>query len=153
MRLFSFLLALLVLSAATTGCKPKPKVSTADTAAAESLLEAGLLKARQGQLEAAIADYNAAILLDPSSANAYATRAGALGILQDYTGAIADYDQALEIDPNLAAAYGGRGLARYRNGDPSGGIADLERAADLFQNQGQLQAYQQTLATLERLKS
>jgi tetratricopeptide (TPR) repeat protein len=54
------------------------------------------------QLQAAIADYTAAIGLDPANATALAHRATALARVPDPMAAIKDASTALQIDPALA---------------------------------------------------
>src|SRR5690606_11354432 len=73
---------------------------------------------------AAIADYDEAISLDPTYANAYNNR----GIANRAAGladrAVADFDAALRINPAFASAYGNRGSAYADRGDLTQAIAD-----------------------------
>src|SRR5262249_11377532 len=64
-----------------------------------------------GSYDDAIADYDAAIALDPDDATFYSARASAYGYKQDYEHAFADYDSAIRLDPKLARAFLGRGVA------------------------------------------
>lgn len=66
----------------------------------------------------AIADYDAAVRLDPGYANAYYNRGIAYASSGRPVQAIADYDAVLRLKPGFAPAYFGRGnaydaLARY----------------------------------------
>ena len=57
------------------------------------------------QLDAAFADFDAAIRLNPNDAYAYVRRAGAKEKLNQLDAAIADYDSAIRLNPNNAYAY------------------------------------------------
>jgi tetratricopeptide (TPR) repeat protein len=81
--------------------------------------------------DSAIADYNAALTLDPEFAAAYNGRCVARTAKGLYGFAIADCDQAIQIDPKYAYAYNNRGLARHAKGDIAGGDADIEHAREL----------------------
>ena len=55
----------------------------------------------KGDLDAAIADYDAAIAFDPRYALAYVRRGDARQEKADFDGAIADYEKAIEINPRV----------------------------------------------------
>jgi len=88
----------------------------------------GLARERQGQLEAAIADFTEALRYDPQLAVAYNNR----GIARDRSGdakqAIADYGESIKLDPSYAAAFNNRGLARAKLGELKQAIADFDQA-------------------------
>ena len=65
------------------------------------------------QFEAAIADYNQAININPQHEGGYYNRGNAKTMLRQFEAAILDYDQAITINPQLAHAYCGRGNAKY----------------------------------------
>ncbi|MGQ0532439.1 MAG: tetratricopeptide repeat protein [Caulobacteraceae bacterium] len=105
----------------------------------ERLLEAptdpGLLNNRcwlrvinDDDLDAAMADCNAAILANPRHEAALDSRG--LGHLKrgDYAAALADYEAALAINPDRGHYLYGRGLARLRLGLTAEGNADLAAA-------------------------
>ena len=71
-------------------------------------LERGDLKARQGQYEGAIADYDRAIHLDPRNARAYLHRSLAKSGLGRHDEALADLDEALRLDPDVMFRTGDR---------------------------------------------
>ena len=71
-------------------------------------LERGDLKARQGQYEGAIADYDRAIHLDPRNARAYLHRSLAKSGLGCHDEALADLDEALRLDPDVMFSTGDR---------------------------------------------
>jgi tetratricopeptide (TPR) repeat protein len=86
---------------------------------------------RQGKLDAAIADYDAAIGLNPADQFAYNNRANAWRDKGDLARAIADYGEAVRVDPGYTAAYVNRGLVHERVGDIARARADYERAVAL----------------------
>ena len=67
----------------------------------------GLTEKRE--LDAALADLDEAIRLDPTLACAYNNRGDARFNKGDVKGAFADFDAAIKVDPKLASAYGNRG--------------------------------------------
>ena len=94
---------------------------------AEERYNAGLVDYEQGQLAAAIAEYDEAIILDPQLAAAYINRGLAYFDLGQHERAIRDYDEAIRLNPLndlLALAYIDRGLA----------YADLEQQERAIQD-------------------
>ena len=81
---------------------------------AEHLFNSGLAKSEAGDIQGAIADYTAAIRLNPNYAKAYNKRGIIHGRnLQDYPAAKADFDRAIAINPNYGDAYYNRAKVRY----------------------------------------
>ena len=73
------------------------------------LIEAANALLDAGDHDAAIADYDRAIALNPNDAAGYTVLRGlAKGDKGDYNGAIADYDRAIALNPNLAEALANR---------------------------------------------
>src|SRR6266542_6926116 len=83
---------------------------------------------KKGDLDGAIADYDAAITSYPRWALAYNMRGSARYNKGDLDGSIADYTWAIEIDPHVALAHYNRGKARRDKGDLDGSIADYNTA-------------------------
>jgi tetratricopeptide (TPR) repeat protein len=79
---------------------------------------------KKGDLNGAIADYDAALTFNPRWALAYNMRGSARYGTGDLEGSIADYTRAIEIDPRLALAHYNRGKARRVKGDLDGSITD-----------------------------
>ena len=88
----------------------------------------GLAKAKIGQYEAAIAEYDNAIRLEPDHANAYYNRGLAKYNLSQYEAAITDYDNAIRLKSDYAAAYYNRGLAKYNLSQYEASIDDYDNA-------------------------
>lgn len=107
-----------------------------------------------GQVDAAIAAYDAALRLDSGYAEAHCNRGGALQALYRMDEALACYDRAIAIKPEFAQAHSNRGivLESFRRFDAA--LASYERAiaikpdfAEAHFNCGQLL---QTLGRLEQ---
>ncbi len=80
------------------------------------------------ELEAALADCNAAVKLQPKSAAYLDSRALVFLRQGKYDTAIADYDAALAISPKTSSARYCRGIARSRQGHATEGQADIAEA-------------------------
>ena len=74
---------------------------------------------------AALADMNEAIKLEPHYAGYFINRAYMKYNLDDYFGAMADYDYALQLDPTNLTAHFNRGLLRTEVGDNNKAIDDF----------------------------
>src|SRR6266496_583274 len=108
----------------------------ADLKSAEKieLVNHGFEKAKKGNLDGALAEFNRAIELSPNNAVAYYNRAHAKRLKKDAAGALADCTRAIELDPKFGEAYFERGTLKGRNKDTDGAIADFTRAIELKPN-------------------
>src|SRR6266511_2314035 len=95
------------------------------------LVNRGIEKGKEGDLDGAIADFDRAIKLNPKDDAPYYNRAQAKRLKKDAAGAIADYTRAIELGSTNPAAYNNRGNARAENNDRDGAIADYTRAIEL----------------------
>jgi tetratricopeptide (TPR) repeat protein len=95
------------------------------------LVNRGIEKAKNGDLDGAIADFNRAAELNPKDDAPYYNRAQARTLKNDTAGAIADYTKAIELGSTNPAAYNNRGNARAETKDREGAIADYTRAIEL----------------------
>jgi tetratricopeptide (TPR) repeat protein len=86
---------------------------------------------KKGDLDGAIADYDAALTFDPRWALAYNMRGSARYNKGDLDGSIADYELAIKSDPFFAKAYGNRGLARLFQGDMARAEKDFDQCLRL----------------------
>lgn len=91
----------------------------------------GIEAAAKGDFDRAIADYDAALKLNPKSADTYFNRGNAWAHKGDPDRAIADYDTAIKLDPKEPAAYGGRAVEWAVKGDYARAIADYDTAIKL----------------------
>ncbi|MGB3262319.1 MAG: tetratricopeptide repeat protein [Microcoleus sp.] len=120
---------------------------------AEDLFNSASTKSEAGDLEGAIADYTAAIRLNPNYAQAYNKRGIIHGRnLKDYPAAKADFDRAIEIDPNYGDAYYNRARVREFLKDKEGAIGDYQKAADIYQKSGNTNDYQDAIKHLKILQ-
>ena len=87
-------------------------------------------------LDRAIADFTAAIKLDPKNQIVYAYRCNARYTKGEINGAISDCTSAIALDPRDAASYYNRGLAKRAGGDKAGGDADIAMARRINPNIG-----------------
>ncbi|HEX3249506.1 MAG TPA: tetratricopeptide repeat protein, partial [Pyrinomonadaceae bacterium] len=97
----------------------------------EDPVNRGIEKARNGDLDGAIADFDRAAELNPKDDAPYYNRAQAKRLKKDTAGAIADYTKAIRLGSTNPAAYNNRGNARAETNDRDGAIADYSRAIKL----------------------
>ena len=88
----------------------------------------GTAYAKKGDLDHAIADYDAALRIDPKLTDAYGNRGLALVKAGQFARAIADFNQALAGNPKDALSLYNRGVAKQKMGDSVGGDIDVINA-------------------------
>ncbi|KCZ98260.1 hypothetical protein HPO_11674 [Hyphomonas polymorpha PS728] len=92
----------------------------------------GVLRMRQGKLDAALSDYAASKRISPNSGPTWLNEGAAYILKQDYNSALVSLDKAIELDSSdLYAAYYNRGLARERTGDVEGAYYDFVKSKEL----------------------
>jgi len=91
----------------------------------------GALNQDQGHLNAAIADYNLAILSNPEYSEAFYNRAVAHASQKNVKNAISDYTCVIRFDPEHFKAYNNRGDLLAKQGDLAGAMADFNTAIRL----------------------
>ncbi len=84
-----------------------------------------------GNYDAAIADYDQAVRLDPAFSLGFYARAAANYEKNNYGQAIRDYDEAIRLNPDFAFAYEGRGYARFLLGQFTAAQADFAKVLEL----------------------
>lgn len=82
----------------------------------------------ESRYDQAIADYTAALKLDPKLTSAIVNRGWAYLAREDYETASADFGAAIKIDPEVRAAYEGRGTCQREMGQYQKAIRDLTEA-------------------------
>ena len=95
------------------------------------LVSRGNAYAAAGDLALAIADYDQAQLLLPTSTGARFNRALARLALEQFDQALVDIDAAIQLAPDWAEAYQLRGEIRYAGRDDTGAVADYTRSLEL----------------------
>ncbi|HVZ21831.1 MAG TPA: tetratricopeptide repeat protein [Vicinamibacterales bacterium] len=87
-------------------------------------------QSRRGDRRGAIADYSAAIELEPDAPALYVSRGLAERALGDLESAIRDYTHAIALNPSAAPPYVSRGFAEADQGALDAAIDDYNRALD-----------------------
>ena len=109
----------------------QPFSEESQSISAETYFIRGREKFELGDYEAAIADFDAAIRLQPNNTLAYCGRGFAKEGLGQYFAAISDYDTAIRLQPDYADAYYSRGNAKSNLGQHFAAIADYDMAIRL----------------------
>jgi protein O-mannosyl-transferase len=108
---------------------------------AEFYLNRGLQSGRTGHAADAIKDFDTAIQLRPTYAQAYNNRGIANAMLLNYTASFADFARAIQLQPDYAEAYFNRGVAHRNKGEMDDACADFSKAAAMNYEAARL-AYQ-----------
>eukprot|EP01037_Dinobryon_pediforme_P005721 gene5721-5784_t len=107
---------------------------------ANAYIARGFSYDRTGKRDEAMADFEAALKLQPDNAIAHRLRGVARGLKGDNQGALADLNDAVRLNPRDAASLAARGIAFNERGEWDKAIADLTAATQLQANFAQ--AYQ-----------
>lgn len=91
----------------------------------------GIIFARNGELRRAVAQFDEAVRLAPERAEAYANRASANLLLQNFREAIGDLDEAIRLEPSEALFYRNRGSAYMLLRELPTALVDLDRAVEM----------------------
>lgn len=94
----------------------------------------GVARMKAGELQAAFADFSAAIQLHPRFDDAYSNRGFVRVELGQYDLAILDLNRAIELNPRSASAYSNRGTALMRKGESEQGLRDYNQCVKLSPN-------------------
>jgi tetratricopeptide (TPR) repeat protein len=100
-------------------------------ALAAAYVDRGTLRLLDDDVDAAIADYDAAVAAAPDYVAAYVWRGQARDAKGEDRGALEDFDRAVALDPQAWQAYGARGLMLARTGEADRALSDLGRAIEL----------------------
>ncbi|MHC5937079.1 tetratricopeptide repeat-containing S1 family peptidase [Nostoc sp.] len=106
----------------------------------------------QKKWELALADYTKAIAINPQYAKAYYNRGNVYYNQKKWELALADYTKVIAINPQYADAYYNRGILYLNKEDKQKAVPDLQQAVQLFQAQGNTDAYERVMNTLKNLQ-
>ncbi len=115
--------------ATDTPIPPTPKPSP--TPSASDHVDQGMAYYEQGELDKAIAEFQAALELEPDASDAYRNLGTAYGKQGEWEKALAAYEQAVDIDPNFGKAYGDMVGAYASLGKLEEAIAAGEKAVEM----------------------
>ncbi|KAK1278676.1 TPR repeat-containing thioredoxin TDX [Acorus gramineus] len=110
---------------------PSVEISEDNRETAQTYKAKALHAISEGELNEAVDHLTEAIMLNPSSAILYATRAHAFVKMNKPNAAIRDADEALKINSDLAKGYKYRGMARAMLGQWEEAANDLHIASKL----------------------
>jgi Tfp pilus assembly protein PilF len=112
-----------------------------------TLVNRGTLEAAALNIDAALADYDAALALRPQMADVHLDRGAALMRADRYDQARAEFDKALAMGTKSAhIAYLDRGMAEEKSGDVSAAYRDYKQALVVNPN------FQEARAELSRFQ-
>ncbi|TAL01756.1 MAG: tetratricopeptide repeat protein [Rhodospirillaceae bacterium] len=125
----------------TATAEPAARIVACGVVAADDSLPAAIranalairagINTADGKLAHALADYDAALTLNPHDGAAMLARGKLREMQDDTSGAMADYSSVLAVDPASAEAYGRRGALRLKSSDNKSidqALADLTEA-------------------------
>ena len=98
---------------------------------ASDYTERGSRAHQRSEYEAALADYDMAIQLNPNYTQAYFNRGIVTIDMEQYTDALASFDKVIALDPNYPDAYINRGNVKNVLGQFEDALADYNRAIQL----------------------
>jgi tetratricopeptide (TPR) repeat protein len=98
---------------------------------ANGLLDQGIAQFKQGNLQAAMAQFQAAVQANPNDAVAHDYIGVILGESGKLNDAIAEFDQAVRLDPGLADPHFHLGLAYKQSGRINDAISEYQEALQL----------------------
>lgn len=117
----------------------------------DALINRANKRAVKGDLAGAIADFDAAIDINPAKATAFYNRGYLQNLAGNYQLAIEDCNQAIALLPEYDEAFYQRGLAQYELGDLNGALVDLSEALRL--NPFSIKAYYKRAACYAKLEN
>jgi len=124
-----------IKSASASGAPDRPPPTQAAlqgiqaaSQAADAYYQRGLVWNYKKQYDKAIADFNSAIRINPTSANHFVGRAAAHMNKEEFRPAIADFTEAIRLAPGDEYTYLQRGIAYHSVNEPDNAIADYTEA-------------------------
>ncbi|MEP0917718.1 tetratricopeptide repeat protein [Leptolyngbya sp. DQ-M1] len=146
---FAVLLTPMLIAPAESLAQVTPPALAEETPPSHRAFEQGLRHLKNRSYQAAIAEFNRAIQLDPSFKEAYSGRGFAQLQSGELSQALESYRRILQIEPKSAIAYSGLALVRARLGDDRQAKLDTEKSAALLAHQTARHLYHSELSILE----
>jgi tetratricopeptide (TPR) repeat protein len=91
----------------------------------------GVVNARMGRTEAALACYDKALMIQPDSAEVHNNRGNMLNRLHRHTDAANSFRQAIQINPAYGEAHNNLGSALFDAGETDQAVACFQRALEI----------------------
>ena len=104
----------------------------------DAYLLRGIIKAKLGNFEGAILDFDKCTNLNPKSAKAFYNRGLAHAYMDEVKQALKDFTTATDLDASYTNAWFQRGYWKEIAGDLDGSLADLNKAKELNPNDKEL---------------
>ena len=124
-----------LLPSAEDGETTNPKVAGSDCAKTDAACyhKRGLASMNKsaGDDDVAIANFSAAVAIDPNNADYRYSRASSYAHKADYDNAIADFTRAIALNSDQASYYHGRAVAFQKKSDYDDALADYVKSAAL----------------------
>ena len=109
------------------------KINTKDRIA--TLVNRGTIEAASGDLDSSLADYDAALAMNPNMADIYIDRGSALMRVARYDDARASFDKAVSLGgANTYIAYFNRAMAEEKSGNVASAYQDYKQTVALAPN-------------------
>jgi len=83
------------------------------------------------RLDAALADFDQAIALNPAAPTAWLDRGLLLADMNQMDSAYVCFDRTIQLDPHIVDAWNNRGVIKLRRGDLPGAIGDFTKTIEL----------------------
>jgi tetratricopeptide (TPR) repeat protein len=128
---------------------PAKMAAAASRLAAWAHNRRGELLGEAGDGQAALAEFQSAVDLDPTNALAIHNRAVTYAQENDFDAALADFNRVIELHPGLAIAYRNRGELLAAQGKIDEAVADYTRAIEALPDDAEL--YRARAHALQRL--
>ncbi|MGE0769181.1 MAG: tetratricopeptide repeat protein [Hyphomicrobiaceae bacterium] len=134
-------------TARIAGCTTIIEAGPGQDVLAVALMNRGIGRAAEGDLDAALTDFDAALEAAPGMLEGYYNRGNVNLDLGRNEDAVRDFSVVIEAEPGFALAWLNRGLAREQAGDREAAKRDIRKALALNKS---LDAARRALARLDR---
>lgn len=122
---------------------------------AAALSNRGIGYMQKGELDAALADFNEAISINPNDNWSRSSRANLFRLKRNYDRALSELNEIIRRDPNFIGAYADRGMVHQERGDVESARADYRAVLGMKSSNAEIErwAKDRARAGLEALKN